>query len=189
MRGFTLIELMVVIAIIAVLVVIAVPSYTQYNNNQTLNEAANQMQTVIRQAQNNAQTGTVCKISGGTSKATNWYVDISEDSSGTLPLNTYYSFSPTCESGIQAAQQTTFPKGVSITDILFRDSPTDTGCSPLNAQVIFSNISSGITLLDKAGAIGCPDAANRYVEITLSLSGSGSRVITVEKGGAIYVKQ
>lgn len=174
MRGFTLIELMVVMAIMAILVVVVVPSYNEYNNNQKLSDATAQLQTILRQAQNNAQTGTVCKITGGTSKATNWHVDLSNGGSS-------YSFAPTCETGTQTAQTVLLPSGVTVLNLNI----SSCSYSPPAVQAQFANISSEIKFV----ASGCPDLTTQNLTITLSLGSSNSKNVVVEKGGAIYVGQ
>ncbi|OQC55298.1 MAG: Fimbrial protein precursor [Deltaproteobacteria bacterium ADurb.Bin022] len=54
--GFTLIEMMVVIAVIAVLSAIAVPSFMEYARNQRLNGAARQVYTDLMNARQQAVT-------------------------------------------------------------------------------------------------------------------------------------
>lgn len=179
-KGFTLIELMIVIAVIAILVVIAVPNYNDYNNNQKLAEATNQLQTVLREAQNNAQTGKVCSV---TSKATDWHADFTVDA-----VN--YSFAPTCESGSVAAKQTDLVSGLSISKVAVVTKPVGlpaTECAlstNTTGEVKFNNISSSVSF----SAPGCPDNTNASLEITLSLISGNSRTVVIEKGGGIYVK-
>lgn len=182
--GFTLVELIVVIAILAILVVIAVPNYTSYNNDQKLNEAANQLQTILRQAQNNAQTGTQCKNTSSTGKALEWYVTF--DTSSTGNANTQYTFTANCEPGIsQTPQIIYFPSGIVISALRLRTSPSDTSpCSPSSSGVYFKNISSDVSFTNS----GCPATTNQFIEIDISLTGtSNRRTIFVEKGGSIYV--
>ncbi len=52
--GFTLIELLIVIAIIGILSAIAIPSFSDFNNNQRLSQAAKQVKNDLRSAQNRA---------------------------------------------------------------------------------------------------------------------------------------
>lgn len=179
MRGFTLIELLVVIAIMAILTIIAVPSYNDYSRNQKLNDAASQLQSVLRQAQNNAQTGTVCQITGGTSKAVYWYVDLNSAPGS----NSAYSLSPKCESGSQSSQQINLPLDVTISNL---NLPL-TNCSSSNTWVQFINISSEVKFYDRGGM--CPDTTNARLEITLLVGSSNTRTVVVEKGGGIYVKK
>ena len=52
--GFTLIELLIVIAIIGILSAIAIPSFSSFNTNQRLSQAAKQVKQDLRSAQNRA---------------------------------------------------------------------------------------------------------------------------------------
>lgn len=169
MRGFTLIELMVVLTVIAILIVVAVPSYNNYNNNQKLADAANQLQAILRQAQNNAQTGTLCNDG---SKSDYWHVDLTKGANS-------YSFTSSCSS--QPIQSTTLPSEVTVSDIHLKETGID--CSASNAQVQYKNISSEVNLVTS----DCPDTPNKHLEITLSLPDSSNRIVMVEKGGGIYV--
>lgn len=182
MRGFTLLELLVVISIIAILTVVAVPSFNQYSQSQKLNEAANNLQSVLRQAQNNAQAGTVCNTSSGIKKATHWRVNLNKVSPG----NKYYSMDPICENGSVTAQPTNLPEGVTISNLIFNGS-----CNPNTIEVHFGNVNSGVSFFDPD--LGCLDnssTVNANLEITLSLAGTTlNKIIVVEKGGGIYVKQ
>lgn len=181
MRGFTLIELLIVISIMAILTVAAIPGFNEYNRNQKINDAASNLQSVIRQVQNNAQTGTVC--SNG-SKATYWYID--------LPFNgTNYSVGANCETGTQTLSQATLPADVIISDIsIYPPNSTGTdGClleTGDTLKVKFNNITSNVSFIDSSDH--CLDNTNSNLEITLSLQGSQSKVVKIEKGGRIYVK-
>ena len=53
-HGFTLIELLIVIAIIGILTAIALPSFSSFNTNQRLSQAAKQVKNDLRSAQNRA---------------------------------------------------------------------------------------------------------------------------------------
>jgi type II secretion system protein H len=180
LKGFTLIELMVVIAIIAILVVVAVPSYNEYNKNQRLNEAANQLQATLRQAQNNAQTGTQCNPNtASASKAEYWYIQLPYN--GTERNTSYYTLEPVCESGTQIFPSSLLPSEVVISNISIG------GCDISNTEIVkarFSNVNTNVTF---EGSTGCPDGINSSMEITLENS-SSSKTIIVEKGGGIYVK-
>lgn len=65
--GYTLIELLIVMVIMSIIGTIGYINYKQYAANQVTNKAAGQIQSVIRLAQTNATTGTLCGTQGGTS--------------------------------------------------------------------------------------------------------------------------
>lgn len=180
MRGFTLIELMVVIVIISILVVLGVPSYTAYNNNQKLTEATSQLQSVLRQAQNNAQTGTQCKVGANTYKALTWGVDLNSNK---------YTVSALCQevSGEDvrtfknSLQEYSLPSGITISNVQFTD-PLCTD-NDLPVSIDFKNLSSEATF-----QTSCSPGVNARAEITLGLSNSSNiRTLFVEKGGGIYI--
>lgn len=55
-RGFTLVELMVVMAIAGVLMMLAMPAFTGISGSAALNGAANELNAVLKQARQNAMT-------------------------------------------------------------------------------------------------------------------------------------
>jgi len=55
--AFTLIELLIVIAIIGILTAITIPSFSNFNNKQRLSQAAKQIKNDLRSAQNRAING------------------------------------------------------------------------------------------------------------------------------------
>lgn len=77
-RGFTLVELMVTVAVIALLAVVAVPGMTALINNSRLNGQSEEMQTTLQLARSEALRRnarvTVCPSSNGTTCAatTSW---------------------------------------------------------------------------------------------------------------------
>lgn len=74
--GFTLIEIMIVVAIIGVISAIAVPSYVQWNARYQLRQATSELQTNLLLARmsarnrNTAMTATLIKAADGTYSAT-----------------------------------------------------------------------------------------------------------------------
>lgn len=179
MRGFTLIELMVVMAIMGILIVVTVPSYNQYNNNQKLADVANQLQTILRQVQNNAQTGTVCKIGTNVYTASSWVI--------TLRLGSY-NFQPTCvgTSSTPSPQNYPLPEGITISSV----SDTISGCRPdmatASATISYANLSS-----EPSFDLGCTLGVNSVIGITLCLNcpSTNTKTVVIEKGGGIYVNQ
>lgn len=190
MRGFTLIELMVVIAIIAIIVVIAVPSYNEYNNNQKLADAANQLQTVLRQAQNNAQTGTACVSSSILYKATKWTIKLYSDRYEVSPVCDFSTYPAGTPTPTPSLRSNPFPSGITISDVQIIDSPLDTTpCSEsLPATIEYTNLSSSAVISDLSG---CTPGVNAIAKIILCLNcpSTNTRTIKVETGGGIYVEQ
>lgn len=186
--GFTLIELMVVIAIMAILVVIALPSYNTYNSSQKLAEAANQLQTVLRQAQNNAQTGTGCRNNSITYNASKWTITLTLNSSN-------YTVTPTCDfSGFVGSPTPTpisqvnqFPAGITITGVELVDLPNlDNSCpATIPTTIDYKNLLSDV-IFNISGCSRGVTAPNVALRITLTL-GSNTKTVVVEKGGGIYV--
>ncbi len=95
--GFTLVELMTVVAIAAILLIIAVPSFKTIVNSNRLTSAANEMVAAIQTARAdairynkrtevclslNADTGSPTCAADGTTTAKGWLVFIDVDKSG-----------------------------------------------------------------------------------------------------------
>lgn len=73
--GFTLIELLVVISIIALMTVIGAVNFKDLAANQVAEKGAGQVQTMLRLAQSNATTLTLCD----NKPATSWFVKFIDD--------------------------------------------------------------------------------------------------------------
>lgn len=58
--GFTLIELLIVISIVAIMSLVGVASFREFAANQVAPKASGEVQSVIRLAQSNATTSTLC---------------------------------------------------------------------------------------------------------------------------------
>lgn len=80
--GFTLIELLITVVIIGVLSTIGFANYQTFAATQKLNDAASQVQSLLRTAQTNATAGVKCVY--GTNRMTAWMVVLGSDSSFSL---------------------------------------------------------------------------------------------------------
>lgn len=76
MRGFTLVELLVVISIIVIFGIMAFANFKDFSQEQVTNKALGQIKTLLHLAQSNATTSTTCEGEGGVSWAVN-FVDSS----------------------------------------------------------------------------------------------------------------
>ena len=85
--GFTLIELMVTVAIAAVLLVVAVPSFVSFQRNSELTSATNSFVAAINAARGEAMKrgmNAMLVPSTGTDWSSGWTVFVDQDRSGTL---------------------------------------------------------------------------------------------------------
>jgi type IV fimbrial biogenesis protein FimT len=131
-RGFTLIELMVVVAISAILTALAMPSMRQFIGNWQVSNAVNaysgSLQLARAEAVKRGRVARVCRSSDGTTCATDgptkgwatgWLVYVDNDASGGLTapdqvmltqgaINNFYSISSTVSGSTATVSTTTF---------------------------------------------------------------------------------
>ncbi len=77
-RGFTLVELLIVISIIGILGVLTFANFKDFSQAQILSKAITDTQTILRQAQSNATSSTLCNNTGGL----NWGVNFNSSGTG-----------------------------------------------------------------------------------------------------------
>lgn len=156
--AFTLIELLIVIAIIGVLSAISIPSFSTFTNNQRLSQAAKQVKNDLRSAQNRALSGV-----GGMA----WGVNVS--AGGTFyklfkcPTTVAYTLT-----NCSLVAQKNLPSGFEIQNL-----------TAFNNDLVF-DVASGELYAD--GVLVTAGAFSFDVGL---LDGSASRTITVSAGGKI----
>ncbi|MBI2599683.1 prepilin-type N-terminal cleavage/methylation domain-containing protein [Candidatus Daviesbacteria bacterium] len=75
MRGFTFIELLVVISILAITTMVSVVYYKDFSADQATKKAVGQVQSLIRLAQSNATSYTKCPDPGAADQSVkSWYL-------------------------------------------------------------------------------------------------------------------
>lgn len=170
MKGFTLLEILAVVAIMATLVVVIVPQLTSFNKSQALDQGANQLQTALRTVQNNAQTGVVC--TNNTDRASGWHLQFVDNSS--------YIIEPSCPAPTPVPTTVSLPANVVIQSIM-----VDTCTANTNSSIQFSNV---VGIVDFVNT-GCNIVANSKMIISLQLGTDTSRSVKVimDKGGSVYV--
>jgi Tfp pilus assembly protein FimT len=176
--GFTLIELMIVVAFITLIGVMAVPNIKSYGTNQKLKNAALQLQLDIRTAQNNASSGLKCGALEDKT-ALEWRTIFGTDTT------TYQVLALCIDNSTESTVTKTIPGGVTIKQIdFYADTIQCTPSQNAGKMIKFANISS------KVDFEGVPAGCNpKSMVITLQTSGSSDVMqVVVEKGGSIYVK-
>lgn len=125
-RAFTLMELMIVVAIIAVIAGFVIPSFTGYIHNQNLRQARDKLVTDLRSVQNRALTGVDYN-----ENQLYWGVKFFEDGARYY----YFTVDTTADTdgtpGLSAGEL-----GVACDDV---DTSTDEGSKPLLNDVIIRN--------------------------------------------------
>lgn len=185
-KGFTLLELLVVIGIIASLMVILLPGFNAFNRSQTLKNTALELQTVLRKTQNHALSGVKCN---STTSAASWSIKFFNNTS--YELETVCSspaVSPTPAPSLVARYS--LPGGVSINGFVKDDgtSPCTLTLTSNPVRIIFSNISAEVNFDDSNSGCLLKDAKKLTILLQLDSDTENSINVIVEKGGAIYVK-
>lgn len=161
-RGFTLVEVLISIAMLALIATIALPNFRRFNEDQTLKNTTANLISSLKTAQNNAQTGVKCPdgvstpqswsvIITGTASSLSYYLQESclNLTTGVASLNNLplVSVPPTVISSPAALSCTiTYTQTmVSPASSCYSVTLNDTGTSPPKRQI----------LIDKGGAITC----------------------------------
>lgn len=92
-RGFTLIEILITIAIISLGAAVAIPNLNNFNQNQGLTNAAADIKNLIKKAQSNAQAGITCS-DASQSKSVSWNIEPSGVSMMKLTCTYYINNDP-----------------------------------------------------------------------------------------------
>lgn len=193
-EGFTLVELLVVVAIIVTLIGVFLPQLVKFGDAQSLDEAAYQLQSHLRVAQNNAASGVNCNT---TDPSQYWSLIFTNSQS--------YKIETSCRetpplAGTPAPtpilnNQYSFSSGVRVSKIEIG------GCSGFldgenigeNTGVIFKSISGKVEFREPETYPICSnqqilDNNSTEMVVTLQLNNGGTKTIVVEKGGSVYIK-
>ncbi len=174
-RAFTLIELLVVISIIAILGVAVLINYKDFSQNQVLDEAISQVQTLLRLAQANASAGVVCQNQGGADWRVNFKLDmISLDLE--CSLNNFVDTYPVKTLTLKNAQID------SVKSPTCSASCSSSSCLPL--YVAYSKVDSSVKINGNDQS-SCFNSSNQILINIQNLKTKNIKSFTISKGGAI----
>lgn len=167
--GFTLIEMLVVIAIMAVIGIFTLSNYKSFGEDQSLKNAVLDIQSQLRTAQTNATTNLKC----GTQYSATWQVEFADDDK---TINLKCSASADIQKTLQLDTNIKIKEfsGTSCED----ETPITIEFTPLSGKIGFiygdgNNMSSSCISLT----------------VTLKNTKTGSdKSLTIEKGGKIYAQ-
>lgn len=186
-RGFTLLELIVVISILAILSVIAIPPILQYNTNQTLQNAAADLQQSLRTTQSNALSGVVCTDNPSNLASSRWSL-VFTDPTISPPS---YQIQATCITPtpspypVATLSTKTLPAGVEVFEMWVNIRCVN---PPPGNGVSFSSISGKVNFITIPGDCGTLTTSQKmWVGLRLTDDNSKTIYVVVEKGGPIYV--
>lgn len=161
-KGFTLVEILITIAIIGLATALAIPNITNFSQSQDVTNSAIDLKNLIRKAQSNAQSGVVCSTN---QPAYGWDVWLFSDR---MELRCRTGPDPTTQFTLISTFQ---PSAVTYTF----------PCSPGPATAIYfdsNTYNSNVMTL-----AGCTDA---FLKITLTKTGQTPDNVYVTTGGSIY---
>lgn len=164
--GFTLVELLVAITIMSLLMTFGIASYNNFARSQTLRNAALELKTNLRFAQNQALAG-VKDSSCGTNELVGWYMHFTVSSSS-------YNLNIKCQDTTAYVRQTYhLSSGITVKSI------------SAGRDVLFKPL-VGVIFTDNANAnVPTPLPGVSSVDIDLS-SGSMEDRVTVTSQGEIH---
>lgn len=165
MKGFTFVELLVVIGITAILGVSVFVNFTTFTHDQTLTKAQDQLLVSLRLAQSNATTGTIC----GTQAGSVWLI-------------VFLAAAIRLQDESAECQKLYQFEGVTISQITASSCP-----SPFTPLTIKYQPLTGIALFQ--GPQSCV-SSSASVEITLkNLTNNREKKVKVSKEGTINVEK
>ncbi len=168
--GFTLLELLIVIAVLSLMIVFVMPNIRNIKDEQALNSVVLELQSNIRFAQNNALSGTKCASSN--ESASEWRFTVIDNSS--------YQIEASCVSGSSPTKSYSFKSQNVVIESI-------NGCTdPALASVSYSNITGSVTMTPPPS---CATTADMRIILKVSNNnGVSPKTLVLDQGGRIYVQ-
>lgn len=165
-RGFSLVEVLVTVAIIAIITGVALPNFRNLSQNQEMDGAAQKLINIIKLAQSSATTHIKCPTG---ESSNNWNVDLT---------STTFTLNANCSGAVDKV--TSSGSYTSGQDSATTFTMTNDKCTAgQTLKIIFVNRQISYTC---NGTLG----TSWPVKITLNNAGAQlARVIVVESGGVI----
>lgn len=167
-KGFTLVELLVVMAIIALVSVFTFSNYKSFGQDQSLKNAALDIQTQLRAAQTNATTNLQC----GSEYSAIWQVEFTSDAT---TVNLKCSLSPDIQKTLK------LDTDIKVLEV------SGTSCpSTLPFTVSFKPLSGNMEIYDST-----PTLMSSCSLLTVTLQHTqttNTKLLNIEKGGKVYVQ-
>lgn len=158
-NGFTLVEILVAIAIISIISVIAIPNFRRFSEETVLKNEVSTLVQVLKKAQSNAQASLNCADGKASRK---WSVDLSAAGSH------QYSLKSTCIDATGGPDVSLEEKRIQVTSFITLSILCDQGAS--FKEIYFQ----GSTVTDRCN-----------ITLINTQSNIPARSVTVEKGGVI----
>lgn len=172
-KGFTLVELLVVISIMAIMSVFTFINVKDFTTEQALNKAVGDIQSLMRLAQSNATSSTLCGSSGGVT----WTVRFNSDQS-TLD--------------IICGSNNTLYRTLTLQNVLIASIKTSSCISSLSLPVSFtySALKGVPDVTDSSGGISstCLGTTQSVTVNLLNAKSNSTKSFNISKGGAINVQ-
>lgn len=190
-KGFTLLELIVVMGILAALSVLSIPQIFRYNDNQSLQSASSDLQQALRTAQSNALSGIICSDNYPDLASSQWSLLFT----GSTTYKTEATcITPTPPSPAVVSSTKTLPAGVEISEIWIDSAYCGSNINiPVNTsgkKITFDTISGRINFNDTNLPPDCsilPSSKTMWVGLRLTDDISKKIYVVINKGGSIYV--
>ncbi len=165
-KGFTIVEILVVITLMAVAAVIVVPNFRKFNEGQDLTQAVDDFKQALRITQSSAMSSIKCS----SYPASKWKVSVKSAQFQTIAVCYDSVTSPTPE----PRQTVIFPSSISI-------SADSCGAgSDVDAEIYFTT--NTVSFICTNGA-----TPNWPFEVTLkSTNNNQTQVVFLTEGGLIY---
>lgn len=180
-KGFTLVELMIVVGILAIVSGIMIPSFSTYTRNQTLKQAQENLKSDLRSAQNKALTGTGSDTLINGNPVLYWAIYFTDATGSDTTYRFYLTTSGSCTAGVELQQTVNFPASISIKSTL-RGAPP--GVSSPGYHCLLFSLEDG-SVFEQIGAVIVPIAETR-IQLEHSSDTTVSKDISINKAGLIY---